>query len=124
MLNHLQDCADDYRQLDRVYLPLEDLAAEGTGVEALASGVSNAALRRVLDRLLDRTAALIDQARGLPPLVASRGLRWESGVIVGLAARLLRRLRRDDPLACASRCANPISLRPLLSASREAVGDE
>src|SRR5215475_1796853 len=35
VLNHLQDCADDYRRLDRVYLPLDDLAAEGTAVEVL-----------------------------------------------------------------------------------------
>ncbi|HMD63225.1 MAG TPA: squalene synthase HpnC [Stellaceae bacterium] len=99
VLNHLQDCVDDYRRLDRVYLPLEDLAGEGIGVEALAAGESSPALRRVLDGLLDRTAALIDQARGLPPLVASRGLRWESAVIVDLARRLLRRLRRGDPVA-------------------------
>src|SRR5438309_561804 len=99
VLNHLQDCADDYRRLDRVYLPLEDLAAEGTGVDALAAGVSSASLRRVLDRLLDRIAELIDQAGGLPPLVVSRGLRWESAVIVELAGRLLRRLRHGDPVA-------------------------
>ena len=37
VLNHLQDCADDYRLLDRVYLPLTDLAAEGIGVEALTA---------------------------------------------------------------------------------------
>jgi farnesyl-diphosphate farnesyltransferase len=99
VLNHLQDCADDYRKLDRVYLPLEDLAAEGIGVEALAAGVSSPGLRRVLDRLLNRTAELVDQACGLPPLVASRGLRWESAVIVALAGRLLRRLRNGDPVA-------------------------
>jgi len=99
VLNHLQDCAQDYRQLDRVYLPLTDVAAAGIGVEALAAGASSVALRQVLDRLLDRTAALIDQARGLPPLVASAGLRWECGVIVTLAARLLGRLRRGDPVA-------------------------
>lgn len=99
VLNHLQDCVDDHRQLDRVYLPLEDLAAEGVGVDALAASVSRPGLRRVLDRLLDRTAALVDQARGLPPLVASRGLRWESAVIVDLAGRLLRRLRQGDPVA-------------------------
>jgi squalene synthase HpnC len=99
VLNHLQDCADDYRRLDRVYLPLEDLSAEGIGVEALAASVSSPALRHVLDGLLDRTAALIDQAHGLPPLVACRGLRWESAVIVDLARRLLRRLRRGDPVA-------------------------
>ena len=99
VLNHLQDCVDDHRRLDRVYLPLGDLTAEGTGIEALAAGVSSPGLRRVLDRLLDRTAELIDQAGGLPPLVVSRGLRWESAVIVELAGRLLRRLRHGDPVA-------------------------
>jgi hydroxysqualene synthase len=99
VLNHLQDCADDYRLLDRVYLPLSDLAVEGIGVEVLASGVSSPRLRRVLYGLLDRTAALINKARSLPPLVTSSGLRWESSVIVELAARLLGRLRRGDPLA-------------------------
>jgi farnesyl-diphosphate farnesyltransferase len=99
VLNHLQDCADDYRRLDRVYLPLEDLAAERTGADALAAGVSSPGFRRVLDHLLDRTAELVELARGLPPLVASRGLRWESAVIVELAGRLLRRLRRGDPVA-------------------------
>jgi farnesyl-diphosphate farnesyltransferase len=99
VLNHLQDCADDYRQLDRVYLPLEDLAAERTEVKALTAGVASPGLRAVLDRLLGRTAELVDQARGLPPLVNSRGLRWESAVIVALAERLLRRLRHGDPVA-------------------------
>src|SRR6202011_3682569 len=70
VLNHLQDCADDYRRLDRVYLPISDLAAEGIGVAALAAGASSPALRRVLDGLLGRTAALVDQAGALPPVVA------------------------------------------------------
>ncbi len=99
VLNHLQDCANDYRQLDRIYLPIANLAAEGIGVEALTEGASSPSLRRVLDGLLDRTAALIETARGLPSQVASSGLRWESAVIVELAARLLRRLRAGDPLA-------------------------
>ncbi len=99
VLNHLQDCADDYRRLDRVYLPLQDLAVEGIGVQTLAGVAASSELRRVLNGLLDRTAALIGKAERLPPLVASPGLRWESAVIVDLAARLLRRLYRGDPLA-------------------------
>ena len=65
----------------------------------LVADAASPELRRVFDGLLDRTAALIGLARGLPPLVASSGLRWECGVIVELAARLLRRLRRGDPVA-------------------------
>jgi hydroxysqualene synthase len=99
VLNHLQDCAEDYRKLDRVYLPQEDLAAEGVDVEALAAGAASPGLRRVFDGLLDRTRLLVATARGLPPLVASPGLRWESAVIIQLAQRLLRLLRVGDPLA-------------------------
>ena len=99
VLNHLQDCAADYRTLDRVYLPLADLGAAGSAVEALAARAASPGLRRVFDMMLDRTDSLITTARGLPPLVCARGLRWESAVIVGLAARLARRLRRGDPLA-------------------------
>lgn len=99
VLNHLQDCADDYRRLDRVYLPLADLATAGIGVEALASPAASPELRRVLDILLDRTALLVATARGLPRAVAAWGLRCECAVIVELAARLAARLRRGDPLA-------------------------
>jgi len=99
VLNHLQDCAADYRALDRVYLPLHELAAAGCTVEALSAPAASPSLRRVIDSLLDQTEALIGTARELPPRVAARGLRWESAVIVGLAARLARRLRHGDPLA-------------------------
>jgi farnesyl-diphosphate farnesyltransferase len=99
VLNHLQDCGEDFRRLDRVYLPLADLAAEGTGVEALAMPTASLALRRVFDALLDRTAFLVGTAWALPPGVAAWGLRRECAVIVELATRLLARLRRGDPLA-------------------------
>jgi hydroxysqualene synthase len=99
VLNHLQDCGEDYRALGRVYLPEADLAACGSCVEALEATRASPGLRRVIDRLLDGTEALIERARGLPPAVQSSGLRWETGVIVTLAERLARRLRRGDPLA-------------------------
>ena len=35
IINHLQDCGKDYRDLDRVYIPLDALAAAGASVEAL-----------------------------------------------------------------------------------------
>ncbi|HLY44897.1 MAG TPA: squalene synthase HpnC [Stellaceae bacterium] len=99
VLNHLQDCAADYRALDRVYLPLDHLAAAGIGVEALTAPRASGALRQVLDRLLGRTEGLIAAARDLPPRVRAGGLRRESAAIVALAARLARRLYRGDPLA-------------------------
>jgi farnesyl-diphosphate farnesyltransferase len=99
VLNHLQDCGDDYRTLDRVYLPERDLTACGGEVAELARPAASPALRCTLDRLLDGTDALIERARRLPPAVRSPGLSRECGVIVALAARLARRLRMGDPLA-------------------------
>jgi farnesyl-diphosphate farnesyltransferase len=99
VLNHLQDCADDYRDLDRVYLPLDVMGEAGVAVENLTAPAATPGLRRVIDGLLDRTDDLIAAARQLPGRVAARGLRWESATIVDLAGRLSRRLRRGDPLA-------------------------
>lgn len=99
VLNHLQDCAADYAALDRVYLPERDLEACGARIEELRAPQLSHGLRRVLDRLLDGTEALITRARALPPAVRSPGLRRECGVIVTLAERLARRLRAGDPLA-------------------------
>jgi phytoene/squalene synthetase len=99
VLNHLQDCADDYQNLDRVYLPLDHLKAAGTQAAVLAAPATSPGLRWVLDRLLDETEALIAAARDLPPRVRASGLRRESAAIVALAGRLARRLRRGDPLA-------------------------
>ena len=92
VLNHLQDCGNDYRDLDRVYIPYPP-------VEELRLAALTPALRRVVDDMLDRTDALVATARGLPPLVRAAGLRCESAVIVALAARLSRLLRHGDPLA-------------------------
>ena len=99
VLNHLQDCGDDYRNLDRVYLPLDLMGEAGITIEALTSPVASTGLRAVIDGLLDRTDVLIAMAGDLPRGVRSRGLRWEAATIVDLARRLSRRLRRGDPLA-------------------------
>jgi squalene synthase HpnD/squalene synthase HpnC len=98
VINHLQDCAADYRNLDRVYIPLDHLEAAGATVSDLARPTATPALRRVLDGLLDKTADLVAAAEGFPPLVVDRRLRCETAVIVELARRLVARLRRGDPL--------------------------
>lgn len=99
VINHLQDCKVDYLEMNRVYVPLDHLSAEGIGVEALAEPKSSPALRRVLDRLLDETDALMIRARKLPAALRDTRLRCESAIIVRLADTLIGHLRRRDPLA-------------------------
>jgi squalene synthase HpnC len=99
VINHLQDCQDDYRRLDRVYLPEDWLAAEGAVVEDLDRSRSTPALRRVIDRTLDATERLLSDAKLLPSGLSSRRLAMESVAILDIAVTLIRRLRQGDPLA-------------------------
>ena len=66
VLNHLQDCQDDYRQLDRVYLPQDWLAAAHSKVEDLDAQAASAGMRQVIDQCLDGSDELIAVARTLP----------------------------------------------------------
>ena len=99
VLNHLQDCGDDYRLLDRVYFPQDWLTQHGGEIPDLAAKQLTPALRRVMDQMLDGTETLMQHARQLPPMVKNSGLRREVAVIIAVAERLLIQLRHRDPLA-------------------------
>ena len=99
VINHLQDCAKDYRQLDRVYLPLDAMGAAGLGAQMLADPQASPALRDVIAALARRTGALLDQARPFADGIGDRRLALEVGVIQALAESLVHRLERRDPLS-------------------------
>ena len=99
VINHLQDCQEDYRLLDRVYLPEPWLEEAGCSVEDLDWNASGPGMRSVLDRTLDGVVELLHLARTLPGRLDSRHLAMESAVIVSIAERLTTLLRKRDPLA-------------------------
>ena len=99
IINHLQDCAADYRRLNRVYLPLDILAEHGAKVEALGEARANPALIGCLRDLAGRTAALLQQSRALPEIVGNVRLALEISAIEAMARRLVAMLQRRDPLS-------------------------
>ncbi|NQV55536.1 MAG: squalene synthase HpnC [Rhodospirillales bacterium] len=99
VLNHLQDTKADYLELDRVYLPLDWMEAEGAVPDQLAGASLNAGLRKVYTRALDQTDALLAHADQLPKMLKSRRLAMEAGAIIIIAHKLSGKLRRMDPLA-------------------------
>lgn len=99
VLNHLQDCGEDFRGMNRVYIPEPWLAAEGLGADVLAAPASAPGLRRVLDRVLDGVDGLLDEAAPLAGRMGSRRLAMETAAIQAIARRLAALLRRRDPLA-------------------------
>jgi squalene synthase HpnC len=99
VLNHLQDCQDDYRSLDRVYLPGDWLDAAGARIEDLDDASASPGLRKVFDQCLDGVDGLLETARALPGRLRSRRLAMESAAIVRIAEDLSAALRRRDPIA-------------------------
>ena len=99
VLNHLQDCGDDRRALNRVYLPGDWMAEAGIDATALDAPAESPGLRRVIDRCLDGCDRLLDRSQPLAGMIRARRLAAEVAAIQRLARRLAARLRREDPLA-------------------------
>ncbi len=118
IINHLQDCAADYRDLDRVYVPLDTLSAAGLTVAALGEPKASPALRQCLRDLARRAGGLLQDSRQLSPQVNDTRLALEIAVIQTLAERLVRLLDRRDPLSEPVHLSKPqVALTGLLAMS-------
>jgi hydroxysqualene synthase len=104
LTNFWQDLGDDWRQRDRLYVPLELLRDHGAATEALDHDAPDRAWQQVLGVLADRTQQLFDQGRPVCDVVRGRlryELRatWLGGTTV---------LRRTMDVRARSLCARPV----------------
>ncbi len=97
--NHLQDCGKDFRDLNRVYLPRDALAAAGASAEELGQPRASPALLQCLHALALRTAALLDESRSLSAEVRDIRLGCEVSVIQAFADKIVALLKVRDPLS-------------------------
>ena len=98
IINHLQDCGADYRRLDRIYIPLDRLAARDIPVEALAAPEASPDLLKTIHELAAKTKELLgaaDLSRGIRDL----RLSLEVAAIERLARKLVQMLLERDPLS-------------------------
>jgi squalene synthase HpnC len=95
VINHLQDCAKDYREIDRVYIPSDVLADPS----ALSAPQATPALRTVIAGLAGRTQSLLATSRPFAGQIKDRRLALEVSVIQTLAEDLTARLLIRDPLS-------------------------
>jgi squalene synthase HpnC len=96
--NHLQDCGKDFRELNRVYLPRDALAASGASVEQLGLTQSPPAMLACLQGLAVRNASLLDEGRPLSAEIRDFRLGVDVAVIQSYADRIVRLLKVRDPL--------------------------
>src|SRR5262245_38420060 len=99
IINHLQDCGKDYRQLDRVYIPLDAFAETGASVDELGAGQASASLLRCIHKLASRTGALLRDSKSFSASIEDTRLALEVAIIQTFAERLVRLLTQRDPLS-------------------------
>jgi squalene synthase HpnC len=97
--NHLQDCGKDFRELNRVYLPRDALAASGASVEELGAAKSSPQMLQCLHALAVKTEALLNEGRALAPQVRDFRLGLEVSVIQAFADKIVAMLKVRDPLS-------------------------
>jgi hydroxysqualene synthase len=97
--NHLQDCGKDYRDLNRVYLPRDALAAAGAAVEMLGEAKSSPQLLQCLQALAIRTESLLTESKSLSAEVRDFRLGLEVSVIQAFADKIVGMLKVRDPLS-------------------------
>ena len=99
VINHLQDCAKDYRELDRVYIPTDAVARTGASIGDLAAARATPALRATIATLADRTGGLLHTSAPFARAIRDRRLAAEVAIIQRLAESLAARLGTRDPLS-------------------------
>ena len=122
IINHLQDCGKDYRDLDRVYIPGDALERAGLGVEALGAAQASPALRACFRDLALRTDALLDEGECLPRDIRNFRLSMEIAAISALARKLTAILVTHDPLSERVHLGKPAMLRTALLGCLKVAG--
>ncbi|MDB5511470.1 MAG: Squalene synthase HpnC [Enterovirga sp.] len=99
IINHLQDCGEDFRELDRVYLTGEALGRHRADVRDLGARAASPALLTAIRELNEGAAELLRQSAAFSGQIRDVRLALEVSVIQSLAEALVRKLRTGDPLS-------------------------
>lgn len=99
IINHLQDCGKDYRDLDRVYIPADAMTAHAANIDMLGETRAPAPLRATIVDLVTRTRGLLAESAIFPSQVRDLRLAMNVAAIQKLAEKLTAGLLVRDPLS-------------------------
>ena len=98
ILNHVQDCKDDYNKINRVYLPSTFLKKYNVKLQQLKKSHTEKNLRLAINDILSHTEKLIKQADKFKKIMKNNKLSKETTFILEIAKSLLKLLKEKDPL--------------------------
>lgn len=97
--NHLQDCGKDFRDLNRVYVPLDAFAAAGAAPDQLGAAKASPELLRCIHALAARNEKLLRESEPFSAQIENTRLAHEVAVIHTYARQIVALLQTRDPLS-------------------------
>src|SRR3954452_21766837 len=97
--NHLQDCGKDFRDLNRVYIPLDAFAAAGAAPDQLDAAKASPELLRCIHALAARNEKLLRESEPFSAQIENTRLAHEVAVIHTYARHIVALLQTRDPLS-------------------------
>jgi hydroxysqualene synthase len=97
--NHLQDCGKDFRDLNRVYIPLDAFAAAGADPSELGATQASRALLRCIHAVAARNEQLLAEGAPFSGQIENTRLALEVAVIHSYARHIVALLQQRDPLS-------------------------
>ena len=98
IINHIQDCKDDFRNLDRVYIPENFLKKHQLNVNILMKKSSCQNFNKMKIEIISKVENLLKDIKENLQLIDIWKLKKETLIILNIAKRLCFLLKINDPL--------------------------
>ena len=98
IINHIQDCKEDFKNLDRVYIPENLLKKHKLNVNILMKGSSCQNFTRLKIEIISKVENLLKEIKKSLQLIDIWKLKKETLIILNIAKRLCFLLKVKDPL--------------------------
>ena len=98
IINHIQDCKEDYQELNRVYIPKSLFYKFSVDVNSLNYKNSSNKFNNLKCEILDKVEELLYKSEKGLKLIKIWSLKKETLIILSIAKRLCFLLKSNDPL--------------------------
>lgn len=98
ILRRLRDCRAGVDQFNRLCIPEQFMKDAMVSIDHLRAPSAKGQTRAVLDRVLDGVDRLLRNAEPLPGLIAHRGFRMHTAIVLCRGQKLAGRFAEEDPL--------------------------
>ena len=98
ILDHLSDIKDDLSLLGRIYIPSEIMKEYNVRKSDLGLSYTKPEVKNMLNDIVKRLEKMQADAKILPRLIKSFGLRIEVGIILSLTNSMLKKYKKADIL--------------------------